>query len=76
MLRQLQRIGFDDNPQTRELLKRAMKEILNDSSNILRTQADGTVVRESLLAGPGGMMKVETVWDGVKLITAKLIGGP
>lgn len=42
---------------------------------ILKTQENGRVVRESLISGPNGVIKAESVWDGLKLITATLFGG-
>jgi hypothetical protein len=35
----------------------------------------GTEIRESLLTGPGGAVKLESVWQGDKLITVKVYGG-
>ena len=46
-----------------------------DPASIQRVQADGRVVRESLLAGPNGLVKLKTVWEGTKLITMKVFGG-
>jgi hypothetical protein len=75
MLRQLQSIGLHDNPATRKYLTEHLATVVNNPSNLVRTQANGHVVRESLLMGPNGGVKFETVWDGAKLITGKLIGG-
>lgn len=74
MLRQLESVGLVDNAATRRSTVH-LAGALNDASNILRTQANGTVVRESVLAGPNGVMKFETIWDGAKLITGKFYGG-
>ena len=49
--------------------------IVNEISNGIRSQANGRVVRESLLKGPNGALKFETVWDGSKLITGKFLRG-
>lgn len=48
--------------------------VLNDSSSIVQVQANGRVVRESLLMGPRGGLKIESIWDGTKLITVNLFG--
>ena len=32
-------------------------------------------IRESLLMGPGGAVKLESVWDGVRLLTVVIKGG-
>lgn len=43
--------------------------------NIVIVQQDGRVVKESLLMGPLGGIKIETVWEGEKLITVLLKSG-
>lgn len=75
MLRQLQQIGLQDNPATRSLLARHFDGVVRSTTNILRTQSNGRVVRESLLAGPNGVLKVQSVWEDTKLITVTLLGG-
>jgi len=75
MLRQLESVGLHDTLATRQYLTEHLSSVVNNANNIVRTQANGTVVRESLLMGPNGGMKFETVWDGTKLITGKLLGG-
>ena len=75
MLRQLQSIGLQDTAATRELLAGHLEEVLNDSSNIVRTQTNGRVVRDSLLMGRNGIVKLESVWDNTKLITVNVFGG-
>jgi len=75
MLAQLERIGLPDTAANRALLQQHLEAVANDASNIARTQANGRVVRESLLIGPGGAVKVESIWEGLKLITVNLFGG-
>ena len=75
MLNSLKRIGLNDDEATRKLLTEHLTEVLNDAKNIARTQEDGTVVRESLLMGPLGGVKLQTVWEDCKLITANIFGG-
>ena len=75
MLRQLRSIGLGDTPSTRAYLTDQLSAVLSDPTNISRVQQDGRAVRESLLKGPAGMIKMETVWDDNKLITVKLFGG-
>lgn len=48
--------------------------VLNNPMNIVKEQGARTV-RESLLSGPGGFLKMESVWENNKLITMKLFGG-
>jgi RHS repeat-associated protein len=75
MARQLAGIGLVDCPATRRFLAQHLDDAINAGGNIARVQENGYVVIESLLKGPGGMLKWETVWDGTKLITGVLYGG-
>jgi hypothetical protein len=74
MLNQVNRIGIHDNAAGRNILTDAFNRVLNDPSNIARIQDNGRVVRESLLTGPGGVLKMETVWEGSRLITVYFFG--
>jgi hypothetical protein len=73
MLRQLERVGLPDTFANRRLITEHLATVLNDVSNIVQAQG-GRVVRESLLMGPRGAVKLETVWEGAKLITIKVFG--
>jgi RHS repeat-associated protein len=72
---QLQRIGLPDTADTRQLLNGHLSDVLNDAANIVGIQENGRVVRESLLMGPLGGAKVQTIWEGNKLITVNIFGG-
>jgi hypothetical protein len=73
MARLLARIGIFDDAAGNALLRGHLGQVLNDAVGI--TQEDGRVLRESILVGPNGVIKMESIWDGVKLITVKLFGG-
>ncbi len=75
MLRQLESVGLFDNKHSRFYLTSHFKEVERRSDNILSTQSNGRVVRESLIMGPQGGLKAESVWQDTKLITVKLYGG-
>jgi hypothetical protein len=75
MLRQLRSIGLGDTPATRAYLAEAFKKALNDPNNIAKIQESGRIVKEFLLSGPKGFVKVESVWEGTKLITMTIFGG-
>ena len=75
MLRQLESVGLGDSAATRQYLTDHLTGVVNDASNIVRSQANGRMVRESLLQGPNGSLKLESVWEGDKLITGTLLGG-
>jgi len=75
MERQLNSIGIFNNESGRKLVQENLINTFNDASSVAKTQENGRIVRESLLAGPNGMIKMESVWEGVKLITVQLFGG-
>ena len=58
----------------RKLVLDNLSDAFDNPSSILKTQENGRIVRESLLSGPNGVLKVESVWDREKLITVKLYG--
>lgn len=74
MLRQMERIGFPESQGTRDYLADHLKKALNDPTAIMKTQENGRVVRETLLTGPQGSLKVESVWEDSKLITVGVFG--
>lgn len=73
MLRQLESIGIFDNAEGRSLLNGHLQSVYKGSKGML--QSNGRHLRESLLMGPRGGLKVESIWEGNKLITIKLMGG-
>jgi RHS repeat-associated protein len=73
MLRQLESVGIFDNAAGRALLKNHLEAAYSSAKAVL--QSNGRYLRESLLMGPNGGLKVESIWEGTKLITVKLIGG-
>ncbi|WP_156935423.1 hypothetical protein [Pseudonocardia spinosispora] len=82
MKEQLARIGIFDSPQSRQLLRENLSEASASSSNIQRafeTEYGKFEVRDSLLAGPRGILKIESTWqqtdNGLKLITIIPYGG-
>ncbi len=75
MERQLNGIGIFNNAKGRRLMMNHLTRAYKNSKNILKVQKNGRVVRESLLAGPNGLLKVESVWEGRRLITVQLYGG-
>lgn len=68
--------GIFDNAEGRAYVQDHLTEVLNDPFNIMKVQKNGRIVKESLLAGPEGVVKVQAVWDGDKLITIQIFGGP
>lgn len=48
---------------------------MNNPTSILKVQDNDRIVRESLLSGPNGAVKIESIWEGAKLITIQIFGG-
>ena len=72
MLLQLQRIGIFDNKAGRAYLSKHLNEVFQFVEG--EVQANGRTLRESLLMGPNGALKMNSIWDGDKLITIELFG--
>lgn len=75
MLRQLEIIGLPDTPESRDYLANHLQSVLVEPTSIAELQPEGREVRESLLMGPRGGLKVQSIWEGEKLITVALFGG-
>ena len=60
---------------TRDYLYNHFTQVLNDPTNVVKIQENGRMVRESFLMGPYGGLKLESVWEGTKLITMFLLNG-
>ena len=72
MLRQLNSIGLFDTPETRQYLRDQRASILSDDTNVV---AEGArITKETILYGPRGGLKWETIWEGNKLITGTSYG--
>jgi filamentous hemagglutinin len=80
---QLARVGVQDTPAGRALLQSHLQGVAADASNVARAfsnQYGNYVVKESLFAGPGGFLKLESTWQvmeggGLRLTTAIPFGG-
>ena len=81
---QLGRVGVRAGTEGRTLLQSHFNGVVNDPSNIASSfsnQYGSFVVRESLFAGPGGFVKLESTWQvmengSFRLSTAIPFGGP
>jgi filamentous hemagglutinin len=63
---QFSRIGVIDDARWRASITRHLEAVVADESNIARTFTNehGTFqVRDSLFAGPGGFLKIESTWE-------------
>ena len=72
MLRQLNRIGIFDNTTGREYISQKITEAYYCAQPIL--QNNGRYIREILVMGPNGGVKMNTIWEGAKLITVEIFG--
>ncbi|PFG98832.1 filamentous hemagglutinin [Saccharopolyspora erythraea NRRL 2338] len=76
MITELNGIRIFDTPAGRGALRRHLEDVVRSDANIIRTYTDefGTYqIRDSLLAGPGGFLQLETAWQvtpqGLRLTT-------
>lgn len=68
-LAQLTKIGFNVGKESERYLVRHFANVLRNPASIAKTLGKGRVLRESLLMGPKGGLKVNSIWEGKKLIT-------
>lgn len=74
LARQLNRIGIQGDASGRQLLTEHFTMTLNNPMNIVLEEG-AKQTRESLLAGPGGFLKMRSVWQNNRLVTVFLFGG-
>lgn len=75
MLRLLQSIGIYDTIENRNYMVRHIEAAFYDLTNIIRVQPDGRIIKDSLLMGKRGALRMETIWQKNKLITIFLKSG-
>src|SRR5690625_594265 len=75
MEKQLNSIGVFDTKDGRKIVQNNLTNAFNDPKSVLKVQSNGRYVRESILNGPNGVVKLESIWDGDRLITVKIFGG-
>ena len=90
MQRELQKIGIHDTSSGREYVSNHLNNVIKDSNNISNIETRSYIAkelpekplveytattRESLLMGPGGAVKVESVWTNNRLLTILVKGG-
>jgi hypothetical protein len=69
MLRLLESIGIFDTPENRDYILNYLENVFYDETNIIETQADGRMIKDSLLMGKQGGLRMQTVWSEDILIT-------
>jgi len=72
MLNQMNRIGISDTAANRAYMTTALTNAFHYAQPI--AQGNGRYLREFLLMGPLGGLRVETIWEAERLITIFLIG--
>jgi hypothetical protein len=77
MLRKLNAIGVFDNAQGRSLVQRCLEAAAKATDNVVREEVRNgvtTLTKDSLLIGPGGVLKLQSFWevtsDGLRLTSA------
>lgn len=86
----MEHIGIYNTTNNRKLIKNHLNDVLNDSSNVIGTETRSyiakelpgnpkieytTTTKESFFMEPGGGVKLETVWDGDRLLTVIIKSG-
>ena len=74
MANQLSRIGINDTPQWRSYITNVLYDIYYEVEPLIQT--NGRQLRDGLLNGPNGVVKIQTIWEGAKLITIEIFGKP
>lgn len=69
MLRLLESVGIFDTAENRNYLLNYLENIFYDETNIIEIQTDKRVIKDSLLIGKQGALRMQTVWSDDKLIT-------
>jgi hypothetical protein len=59
----------------RALIVDHLTKLMNNPSNMVRIEENGREVQESFHMRPYGGVKLEPIWDGVKLIMTIIKGG-
>ena len=75
MLNKMEEAGLPDNPETRKIISENLMGALKDPSSIKEHLGDSRVLRESLISGRNGHLRMDTIWEGNELITIRLKGG-
>lgn len=73
MERSLNSIGILDNSEGREYMTQQINDAFNNINSGIK-QANGRISVETLASGPNGLLKMQTIWEGNKLITINLFG--
>ena len=71
MENKLNEIGIFDNVEGRIFMENELQKAFNDTTNGI-VQENGRMMKESLLVGPNGIAKMQSIWDGNKLITVEI----
>ncbi len=61
-----------DNPESREYVYKKILEAYCYAQPII--QENGRILKEILIMGPNGALKMQTIWDGAELVTVFLLG--
>ena len=83
LLKEMDKLGFSDTPDNRAFFEQYYNDVLNGKNSVIVNESlsiQGRSVwfattRESFLMGKYGGAKVETVWDGNRLITMIIHSG-
>ncbi len=84
LLKEMEKLGFDDNSSNRKYFQKYYNDVLNNGDNIIleeivvyrdKTGSYIKTTRESFLMGKRGGAVVTTSWDGNRLLTMIIKSG-
>lgn len=73
MYNQLKRLGIWNTSYWRCYISNQIIKMFNNPS-CAYIQSNGKIAREAMLYGPGGGIKIRTIWQGIRLISIELFG--
>ena len=73
LYKELQKIGIKDNPDFRRYLTEKIIEAFYSNSGFMENA--GSYCKEVLLPGPNGFLKLQVIFQGMKVVTFYLKGG-
>ena len=69
MLQDMESVGLSDSPEVREYVTQKLTEALNNPAAVEAIQGNGRKVIDVFLMGPNGGIKLQTIWQGSRLIS-------
>jgi RHS repeat-associated protein len=72
MLQEMESVGLSDTPQTRVYVSQKIIEAFYNPAATSAIGRGGAVIKDVLIMGPNGGIKLQTIWQGAQLVTIKV----